>query len=324
MTAAVLPIPPRVHFIWIDPPLTALPYLAVRAALDRSGADEVVLHVEDPSLEQDPLVQDLLGRPGFVLRRLEVASLFDGAWPSLRPLYERLDHAPSRANLARLIILDREGGIYLDTDAVVLRTLDPLRAEQGFAGTERIVFSAALYASRNPFRWLHAGLLTAARDLVRRAFLDAGAAFRRIERLYPIAANNAVLGARPGHPLLERVLNRVSVMNEDDAMRRYRLGPKLLETVTGNRSHEDFRLFDPWAFYALPPEICMAYAHHDPEGRLGDRPHPDAFVAHIYDSVLRLRLKRPLDAAYFAETRGQTMLARMVEPYLDDLLALQG
>lgn len=322
MIASVLPIPPRIHFIWIAPPFGALPYLAVRAALDRAGAEEVVLHVESEQLEQDPLILDLLDRPGFSVRRLDAETLFDRTRPALRHLYERLTHPPSRANLARLVILDREGGIYLDTDAIALRDLTPLRAEEGFGGMERIVFSAAVHSSRNPLRWLHAGLLTATRDLVRRAFLDAGSAFRRIERLYPLAANNAVLGARPGHPLLDRVLDRVSVMDEEYAMRRYHLGPKLLEMVTDNRSREGFRLFEPWAFYALPPEICAAYVHPDPSIRLGDRPHPDAFVAHVYDSVLRLRLKRPLNADYFAETRGQTLLARMIEPYLDDLLAL--
>jgi hypothetical protein len=313
-------IPSTVHFIWLGDRFGALPYLAVRAALDRSRAHTVRLHADAPSLADHPLAADLASR-GCEIVTLDAAALVDETRPRLAALYRRLEDAPSKTNLLRLLLLWREGGIYLDTDAITLRSLDPLREEAGFAGLERIAFPASLYGSRNPLRWCYAGVLTAARDIVRRLFLDTGSAFRRIERLYPLATNNAVLGAAPRHPAIGDLLDHIGVMDLREATRRYRLGPQLLERVTGNRSRQDFRLFQPSAFYPLPPEICLAYVKPDPGGRLGDRPHPDTFAAHLYDSVLSRRLGRPLDEVFFRETRGTTLLARMVEPYLDDLLA---
>lgn len=314
-------IPSLVHFIWLGDTLPALGYLAVRAALDRAGADRVMLHYQQPALVRHPLAADLAGRERCELRPLESIELLSSIKPRLRNLYDRLDHPPSRSNLLRLLLLWRDGGIYLDTDAITLRDLTPLREESGFAGLERIAFPASFYESRNPLRWLHAGLLTITRDIVRRLFLDTGAAFRRIERLYPLATNNAVLGAIPNHPMIGDLLDRISVMDAREAGRRFRLGPQLLERATGNRSTSDFRLFEPAAFYPLPPEICIAYIKQDPTGRLGDSPHPETYAAHLYDSVLRQRAKRPLDVDFFREVRGRTLLARMVEPYLDDLIA---
>jgi len=312
-------IPPHAHLIWLGPRLGALPYVAALALLDRGGLESATLHYEDEAFPEHPLVRDLAARPGFSLRRIDAEALLAEVPPAIRSIYPLLTHRPSRSNLFRLLILWHEGGIYLDTDAITLQPLTPLLGDPGFAGLERIAFPAALYDTRNPLRWAQAGLLTAVRDLVRRAFFDPGAAFRRIERFYPLAANNAVLGAHPHHPTVESLLDRIAVMKAEEAVRRYRLGPQLFERVTTNRSSKTFRLHPPRAFYPLPPEICQAYVRDDPDGRLGDRPHPDTFVAHVYDSVLSQRLGRPVDAAYFRETRGRTLLARMVAPYLDSL-----
>ena len=312
--------PSLAHFIWLGPRLNALGYLSVRAALDRAGLAETVLHHDDAALPADPLVQDLVGRDGFRLRRLDPGTLFADTPPALRALYERLGPAPSRANLLRLLLLWHHGGLYLDTDAITLRDLSPLREEAGFAGLEYIAFPAALYASRNPLRWARASLLTTARALASHLAPDPGRAFGRMRHRFHLACNNAVLGAEPGHPFVRELLERAAAMDPQEAEKRFRLGPQLLEQATGNRSRPDFRLFDPAAFYPLPPEICVAYVRDDPARRLGDRPHPESFVAHLYDSVLKRRVGGPLDAAYFERTRRRTMLARMVEPYLDGLM----
>jgi hypothetical protein len=315
-------IPSVVHFIWLDQRMKPLPYLAVRAALDRSGVETVYLHYDALDLPEGPLASDLARRPGLVLRPIDLPALLTDTPTNVRALYPQLAAAPARAHLLRLLLLWHEGGVYLDTDAIALRTFAPLLEEPGFAGLERIAFPAEIYSSRNPLRWLEAGSLTVLRDAVRRTFRDAGTAFRRIEGLYPLAANNAVLGAPARHPLVNDLIERIAVMDAEQALKQHRLGPQLLENATGNQSRKDFRLFPPWAFYPLPPEICMSYVRDDPKGRMGDRPHHDTFAAHVYASVLQKRLGRPLDAAFFHYFRGRTMLTRMVEPYLDDLLAI--
>ena len=317
---------PRVaRFVWLGPRFNALGYLSVRSALDRGGLDEVVLHVDRPELERDPLVADLMPRKGFRLSGLDDGGGEGLGEPTMRALNELdklLDRPASRSNVWRLRILWHLGGLYLDTDAIVLRNLRELCVDPGFAGVERICLPASLDGNCSPVAWGRAGLLLAAREAISR-LPNAGAAFRQVEDLYDLACNNAVIGAHPRHPDIGRLLHASAVMRRDKALRRYQLGPRLFEETLGNRSTPRFVLHDPWAFYPLGPEICWDYLRDDPKHRLGDLPDPRAYVAHLYDSVLARRLKVPLDAQYLRRSRGRTMFARMVEPWLDDLLAAQ-
>lgn len=230
-----------------------------------------------------------------------------------------LDRPASRSNLARLDILWREGGVYLDMDAIVLRDLGQLRTAEGFAGLERVCLPAALADSRSPLRWARAGALLALREGLTH-LANTGSAFARVEGWYDLACNNAVVGARPRHPLIARLQQLALAIPAPRARHRYQLGPRLLEQATGNRSAHDFQLHPPVAFYPLAPEVCADYIRDDPQARL----HPDArsFVAHLYDSVLARRLGRPIDVAWLRRARGRTLLTRLVEPYLDELLAV--
>jgi hypothetical protein len=318
------PIPPQAHLIWLGSRLEALPYLAARSVLDRGGLERVVLHYEDPDLPEHPLARDLAARPGLLLRRVDPAALLAGAPPALRELDPRLTLPASRSDLLRLLILWKEGGVYLDADTVTLRPLTPLLSDPGFGGLERTALPAALPETRNPLRWAQAGALVAVRALIRKAFFDAGKAFQRVEQFFPLAAGNAVLGAHAGHPVLEHLLDSVAVMRGEEAVRPYRLGPQLLERVSANRYSQSFRLHPPFAFYPLPRNISAVYVRDDPDGRLGERPHPETYAAHVYVSVLTRQLGGPVDAECLARLRGRSLLTRMVEPYLDDLAAAQG
>jgi hypothetical protein len=323
-------IPPHAHLVWLGPRLNALAYLAARSALARGGFTTITLHHDEPLLADDPLVRDLAARPGFVLSGLDVAALAhtdrpgpeglgEDVWQRLGHLDRTLALPASRSNLHRLQLLWLHGGVYLDTDLLVLRDFRPLLGTPGFGGVERICFPIEVVGGRNPLRWAHAGALTALRAAVCRFAPSPGGAFRRVEGLFFLAVNNAVLGAEPGHPLVRRVLHAAAALSDDDAYRRFRLGPRLLQEVTRNRSTADFVLHAPPAFYPLPPEVCRAYVQDDPDARLGHVPDERTFAAHLYDSNLRAHLGAPVDAAYLRRTRGRTLLARMAEPYLDDL-----
>lgn len=333
MTAAMQPrempaidtltVPATAHFVWLGTRLPALGWLSVRSALDRGGFATAVLHYEHAALPADPLVADL-ARRGVRLQRLGGPQIADaGLQPGTRQrldaLERSLDLPASRANLMRLDILWREGGVYLDTDAIVLRDMRQLRLAQGFAGLERVCLPGALADSRSPLRWARAGALLALREGLTH-LRDTGSAFARVETWYDLACNNAIVGARPRHPLVGRMLELAVAMPPARARRRYQLGPRLLEEATANRSAPDFQLQPPVAFYPLAPEVCADYIRDDPQARL----HPDArtYVAHLYDSVLARRLGRPIDATWLRQARGRTLLTRLVEPYLDALLAI--
>src|SRR5690606_1416036 len=128
----------------------------------------------------------------------------DGA--SLVRIYETLREPAARANMVRAAILYREGGVYLDTDTITATSFGPLRHQAGaFCGQEHIVFPGAVRRSTDPRVRTAAALRSLARAAMRET-PGGWRAFRRIERFYPRAVNNAVLGSAPGHPLAAALL----------------------------------------------------------------------------------------------------------------------
>ena len=322
-------VPPHGHFIWLGPRLSAMAWLSIRSALDRGGLARIILHHTDAALADDPQVAALRRLPAFELRPCEPGPLFDAATAAplsveemarLRALYGMLSKPASRANIIRLLVLLREGGLYLDTDIVVLRDLRPLCDQPGFAGLERVCLPASVLASRNPLVWARAGTVMAARDLLSR--VPGGLApWRRVEGACHLAANNAVVAAAPGNRVLVASLRRAAAMSTADATRMYALGPKLLEHVTGNRSSGDFRLYPPEAFYPYPPEICWHLFRLDNPATPETAFDEATWLVHLYDSVVKRRNGRPIDVAFLRERRRRSLFGRMVEPWLDELFA---
>ena len=82
----------------------------------------------------------------------------------------------------------------------------------------RLALARWITDSRNPLTWLKAGTLLAVRHVATH-WPDPGAAFARVAPLYALACNNAVLGAEPGHPLIQRLLARIRQMPRSRALR---------------------------------------------------------------------------------------------------------
>lgn len=321
----------RGHFIWLGERLSAMAWLSIRSTLDRAGLDGVTLHHTDAELGTDPQVRALTRLPGFQLRRCDLDVLFDPGTAApltsaevarLRELYGLLRKPASQANLIRLLVLLREGGLYLDTDIVVLRELRPLCDQPGFAGLERVCLPAAVLASRNPLVWARAGAVMGVRDLLSRVPWGLPT-WRRVEGACHLAANNAVVAAGPGNPTVIAALRRAATMTQQEATRMYALGPKLLEHVTHNRSSAHFKLYGPTAFYPYPPEICWHLFRLDNPATPSQAFSADTWLVHLYDSVVKRRNGRPIDLAFLRERRERSLFGRMVDPWLDELFACQ-
>jgi inositol phosphorylceramide mannosyltransferase catalytic subunit len=120
-------------------------------------------------------------------------------------VYERLRVPAERADILRLEVLWREGGVYLDTDFECLRCIEPL--------IEGLDFFAAY--------------------------------------LKPGRTNNAVIGAVPGHPILDRALDQLKprdVYGYDKAA----AGPHFFDSLL--KDYPDVKLFEPAIFYPSTPE----------------------------------------------------------------------
>lgn len=123
-------IPRRIHFIWIGPaPLP--PYAAANIARCRA------LH---PDWQVELWSEDRLD--------------FDARFPKAAYVLRQWSRA---SNYFRAQLLERHGGIYLDTDMEVLRPLDPLLADPAFIGLQLREFgpscvNGAIIGSR-PGHW---------------------------------------------------------------------------------------------------------------------------------------------------------------------------
>ena len=328
------PIPSQVHLVWLGPRLGALGYLSVRAALDRGGLETVTLHYDTPGLLETPELRDLEARPGFhavpvnvpALAACDASSpggLSPETWERLATL-DGLGLSPAiRSDLHRLELLWVHGGVYLDTDAIVLQSLRPLLDVPAFTGTEQICFPMRVKGGRNPLLWAHASVLTTLRAAIRGATVHPSLPFQRLAPFLYHVPMGAVSGAKPRHPLWRALLERAAALPDAEARRPNRLGPWLFQEVIGTAPRPDIYQHEPAAFYPFPPEISVGYIRPDPARSLGDTPHPDTIVAHLWDSVLKAEIGHAVGADDLRRFRGSTLLGRLVEPYLDDLFALK-
>ncbi len=279
-------IPNTAHFIWLGKNLPWVYVLAVRSAALRGGFQQVVLHHED-DLSETPYWAELIGTPGVTTRRLKPRSLLLNAGPrgvELADLYARLSAPASRANMIRAAVLATEGGVYLDTDTVTVASLTPLLDTGVFCGTERIALPAEVMRSRRPSVWLKAAAQLTARDACRR--LPRGwRSFRRIQRFYPLAVNNAVFGAEPGHPLVMDLLDRMVNMPPKKQLVRYALGTNLLQDMVADYAADDLEVHPPGRFYPLAPEISAHWFRGQRQPLLHEIVRPETRVVHWYASV---------------------------------------
>ena len=287
--AIELPIPAIAHFIWLGHTFPWTNVLALATASRNGGFQRIVLHLEQTDAIAAHLIE-LAKIPKLEVRRLDPEAIFDRASTSgqmsdgLFELYRRVKTPAARANILRAAILHAEGGVYFDMDTITLRTLTPLRGDTAFCGLERICLPIDIKRSWAP----HVLALTGARMVVREAcrIVPQGwRPFRVVEGLYPLAANNAVLGASPGHRFTHALLRRMLDVPRERQMVRYALGTHLLQETLRDRAAAEVVAHSPEVFYPLAPEISEHWFKPLPEVDLDSLIDRSARVVHWYASV---------------------------------------
>lgn len=297
-------IPGTAHFIWFGAEFEWVHALAVRSAARVGGFERVVLH-HDRDLSHTAAWADLGRIPSFEARRLDgpaLTRLFGRLGPSgdaLARVFAQLDAPAARANVLRALILAVEGGVYLDLDTITVRSLEPLRAAHAaFCGEETLAWPISL--GRNGGIAGHVGALVrdGVRDVYRR--LPGGwRGFRRVAPLYPTAANNAVLGAEPGHPMLGRLLAGMLAVPESRRRVRCALGTHLLQATLADRREGDLAVLPPRVFYPLGPELSAHWFRIRRRLPALDQVlSPDTRVVHWYASVRTKHIVPHIDADY--------------------------
>jgi hypothetical protein len=139
-----------------------------------------------------------------------------------------------------------------------------------------------------------------------------------LERFYVAGANNAVIGARAGHPFQETCFRLMAALPAAERRRRFRLGTHLLQkaveksAATGTLA--GFEVLPPHYFYPLGPEISSHWFKPGTAARLDEMLLPDTFIVHWYNSVESRFLKQELTPNW-VEQHPDTAIAEMIRRY---------
>jgi mannosyltransferase OCH1-like enzyme len=283
-------IPSLAHFIWLGRRLPWLNALSPKTCAAHGGFEKIVVHHTDEIEPAD--LEELRDVP-----RLE------------------LERPAAKANVLRIALLSSRGGVYLDMDTVTIASLSPLRQDCAvFYGVEHLAYPGTVYRSRSPGPWLGAFARAAVRDVLRR-LPEGYRTFRSISQLYPRAANNAVIGAAPGHPFLKAMLNRMLAMTPAERAVRYALGTSLLQAVAAESWQSDVVVHPPEVFYPLGPVISEHWFRERPSARLENVLDERTRVVHWYASVRTERHVERMDRAFIERHADRQLISALVKRY---------
>jgi hypothetical protein len=307
-------IPALAHFIWLGRHLPWLNAQSPKTCALHGGFERSLLHHTD-EIEPDDLAE-FAGVPGLELVRLDAEGLLESAaGPKLVDVYRALAKPAAKANVLRIALLSNRGGVYLDMDTVTIASLAPLRAEaKVFFGVEHLAYPGEVYRSRSPGPWLGAFARAAVRDILRRV-PQGHRAFRGISNHYPRAANNAVIGATPGHPFLEAMMSRILRMSAEERRIRYALGTTLLQAVAAEGWGSDVVTHPPAVFYPLGPVISEHWFRERPEARLDDVLDETTRVVHWYASVRTERHVKRMDRAWVERHAERQLISALLKRF---------
>jgi len=291
-----LEIQSHFHFIWFGSTLPEFAIIAVRSALRKNpGATATLWHSDDfrPSHDLSRLALE-----GLRLQPIDIDSLlselaaFDTTLNTtlLRSIYAKLTQPAARANVIRMLVLYLKGGIYLDTDTLTVKDMSPLRTHGAFCGKERILWPSG--RSKLDPRALSLAEM-------RRVLSAIPGGFRiqkSLDKYYSLAENNAVLGARAGHPLLREMLLGMLRVPRNEWTKRFRLGTHLLQETLHKLEDAErieafgIKVFAPTHFYPVGPKMSLHYFRNYRNAKkvAEELVAPETFVIHWYASVANL------------------------------------
>ncbi len=317
-------VPNTAHLIWIGPRLPFIHALSIRSAALRGGFDRVVLHHTE-ELERAPWWDDVFGLPGVELRRVDPRSFFEDlgrVGTALATAYERLPVLANRADLLRVGVLYREGGVYLDTDVVVLRPLTSLLDAGMFLGANRSVYAWDAAADRSIARFV--GRKT--RSFVRRVLSlvpDGHRVFRHVEHLYPANPNTAIWGSRPAHPFVARTIEELArLLKEVDIERRQEynfVGPFLVQRLLIESPPDDLVVHPPAVFYPLGPVIARHWLKPSSARPLEHVIDERTVLVHWFASGAQRDLQNSTTPASIRANADRQIFSRLALPFVEGM-----
>lgn len=311
-------IPPVAHFIWLGTHLPFTHVLSLRSAAQRGGFERIVFH-HDSDLSTESYFEAIYKLEKLELRRIKPETILapiGSLGTELIKLYQRIRQPAAKANVLRAAILFQEGGVYLDTDTITVREITEFRRCGAFFGVEPICFPATIAKSKNILTWARAYALTGIRDILRR--ISKGAIwFQTIEKFYTRAANNAILGAAPEHPLIRALLEGMIRMPLERQTVRYALGTHLLQEVSTRFYYDQsISICEPTCFYPLGPEISEHWFRVPAGAQLEKVLSPKTSIVHWYASVRTKHIIPQIDAQYILKNAHHQLFSQLAFPFI--------
>jgi hypothetical protein len=310
-------VKPLAHFVWYGQKFPFMNRVAIESALQHNPSFRVLLWHADP-LRGQPDFDALLAHPRFEARELKPELLFpDSAAHALpvkrlREVYVTVRSHVSRSNLARAALCYHEGGIYLDTDVLVLRDLTPLLAHACVLGLEHVIWPQDKVRGLSAYRLLGGPLLGRLRALLARA-PRGEQLFDQLHALFQVAVNGAIMGGAPGHAFFAHLLKYTAEVPESEWQKPHRLGTHVLQLALSEFPGHDLTLVPPPAFFPLGPEISRQYfrARGDARSAAARVASPETYLVHWYASVTALNA---FGAAEILRDEGRTIFATLCAP----------
>jgi len=292
-------IPNNLFFIWMGKSFPFWASLALRTALKKGDFDKISVYYQgftppeifpeesDRKINWIPVSQELF--EGLPIQTIDAYTLFTNH-----------PQAAARANLLRLALLYKYGGIYADFDVLFIKPLHNLLTSSGFCGLEPIALPAELDQKKSIFKWVKPLFLLGLRDMCVR-WPRGYRLFHKVEPWYYQAVNNAVLGAVAQNLLITEALQTIAQMTPQERMIRYRMGTHLLQLLTGNKNSSRMKVLPASAFYPLGPEICNHWFRESSGPDWQNLVGADTYIIHWYQSVEERFLKSSLNEKWLHE-----------------------
>lgn len=248
------------HFIWIGDELHWPYYYAIASAFDQGGYEQVIVHhtcyLRNNSAHQAfrcayPQVKFNL----FDVKN-EVATVEAELSLNLMSVYNMLPTAAIQSDFLRTLIIYKYGGVYLDTDTLTLNNMQKIMVSHScFLASEYIIFASQQH-KYNPY---HAIFLRYLRLLI--AVMPRGwKHFEKIQKLYTIALNGAIIGAPKRHPWLKHLLVAMSNMSKNRLSKSCQIGPRLLDReIKHSVATNTVNIVPEKTFCFLPPIIARRW-----------------------------------------------------------------
>ena len=240
-------IPNQYFYIWTGSSFPYLNLLAVKSLLLADDSATAVVYIVGPEPQNDNFENlRALERVSVVgIEPDDVFSQLPTDVKSVGTIFHKMPEssASARSNILRYALLYLNGGVYLDFDTVVTRSLSDLAGHQCFIGEENVWVGdedrvagkwwVCLYP-RNLF-WLTSWLLRRADSAWFSGKLQVARALEKTDAIWSKKQpNNAVMGAVARSPFIRELL--LACLDADFTV-RYATGPTLVSHVAANFPH---------------------------------------------------------------------------------------